>query len=164
MSGNFYVGIDPGLSGAVAALLDEDLMVYDLPVVEYKAGKHTRRRLDARSLGSLIPLERASDLPGASVIIEDVHSMPGQGVSSTFGFGRACGVIEGVVAARGFSYRFVTSQKWKKAMDIPKDKDAARLAVIQRYPESAEFLTRKKDHNRAEAIALAYYLKGLGNE
>jgi len=152
---SFYIGIDPGLSGAYCVMCaDGTLRVGDLPLVEYAVGKKKRHRLDARTLAHVL-----DGMLEVSVVIEDVHSMPGQGVSSTFGFGRATGVIEGVVATLNYPYRFVTPQRWKKAMDIPKDKDAARLAVIQRYPEAAEYLTLKKHHNRAEAVALADWLR-----
>ena len=158
----YYIGIDPGLSGAFAVMNEagEVVAVEDLPVVEYKAGRGKRRKLDARTLAHRFDehAERGGQWE-LNFVLEDVHSMPKQGVATTFRFGQAFGVIEGVVGAQGWPYRFVTPQKWKKAMGIPKDKDAARLAVIQRYPEAAEYLTRKKDHNRAEAVVLADWLR-----
>jgi len=162
----YYLGIDPGVSGAIAILNPEGKLaaVEDLPVIVAKAGKKTRRRLDARTLGYRILELVDGEVLNCQVMLEDVHSMPRDGKAAAFTFGRSFGIIEGVVAALGLPYRFVTPQKWKPAMTIPKDKEAARLAVIQRYPDAAPFLKRKKDNNRAEAIALADYCRRLDTQ
>ena len=82
------LGIDPGVSGAFA-FFDPDtpdkVMAWDLPTV---AGV-----IDARNLANTIRLWAVTH-----VVIEDVHSMPQQGVSSTFKFGRAFGTAIGALA------------------------------------------------------------------
>ena len=56
------------------------------------------------------------DIRGPSAMIEQVHSMPKQGVASSFKFGRHYGFLLGVLTALGIPYQTVTPQKWQKAM------------------------------------------------
>ena len=79
------IAIDPGaISGACAIFPDGgEISVEDLAVAN--------GQLDAASLADLLRGE------GVSVaVVERVGAMPKQGVASTFRFGFACGVIEGV--------------------------------------------------------------------
>ena len=90
--------------------------------------------------------------------------VPGCDKVAAFRFGHAAGLIEGIVCSLGFAYRFAKPNVWKRAMGIPKDKKEARIAVVQRFPEAAPFLRRVRDHNRAEAIALADYLRRIDTQ
>lgn len=89
--------------------------------------------------------------------MEQVHAMPRQGVSSTFAFGKACGMIDGVVAARGLPVTYVTPHKWKKAMGVTADKNSSRQAAINLWPSEAELFKRVRDADRAEAALIAQY-------
>jgi crossover junction endodeoxyribonuclease RuvC len=93
------------------------------------------KRIDAASLTDFVYLGlRQHGIRHAYV--EDVHAMPGQGVTSMFAFGRACGAVDGVLAALGISTTYVTPQRWKKAAGlIGSDKDAARSRAIQLWPK-----------------------------
>lgn len=48
---------------------------------------------------------------------------------------------------------------WKKAMQLGPDKNKARAAAIKLFPFLKGDLARVKDHNRAEALLLAAYLR-----
>ena len=90
--------------------------------------------------------------------IEQVHSMPRDGVTSAFGFGRSTGVIETALAAYKVPTVMLTPQKWKRAAGlIKKDKDASRNLAMQLYPELSNKLARKKDHGRADALLIAHF-------
>jgi crossover junction endodeoxyribonuclease RuvC len=93
------------------------------------------------------------------VVVEQVHAMPRQGVSSTFSFGKACGMIEGVVAARGLPIAWVTPQRWKKAMGVTADKNSSRQLAINLWPNEAELFKRVKDADRAEAALIAEHYR-----
>ena len=82
---------------------------------------------------------------------------PAKGAVGAFSFGRARGVVEGVLAAAGVRCQFLTPACWKRAVGLPpgRDKDAARGAAIQRWPAKAELFSRKKDDGRAEAALIA---------
>lgn len=149
------MGIDPGLSGAVALLDTRDntfLYVSDVPVVTVTTTtKKTRNELNlaalAADIGALAP---------DHVVIERVSAMPGQGVTSMFRFGYAAGAIAGIVSALGFPLSFVDPNQWKRRLQVPKTPDdASRLIVTRLYPQHSNLFRRKMDHNRADAVLIA---------
>ncbi len=138
-----HLGVDPGANGAIAAVLDGALLwVEDTPNPLHGAA--------------------VSDLLGAwddyEAAIEDVHSMPGQGVSTTFKFGMNHGIVIGALGALRIPYRLVTPGQWKKAMRVTKDKDTSRARATELWPGMAELFKRKKDDGRAEAALIARWL------
>jgi crossover junction endodeoxyribonuclease RuvC len=143
-----YIGIDPGLTGAVA-IVDRrgDLIdVYDMPVV---AGQVNAVEL-AQSFDTFPADEQI-------VAIERVASRPGQGVAGVFRFGVSYGIVVGVVGALGHRTLHPTPSKWKADMGLNADKERSRKAAIDRWPKRAEFFARKKDDGRAEAALLALW-------
>ena len=55
-------GIDPGLSGAIALIADDDAVaVFDMPVLELKRGGKTKRDVDAHSLAQVLQVAAAED-------------------------------------------------------------------------------------------------------
>jgi hypothetical protein len=92
------VAFDPGISGAAAFHTVETshlLTAEDLPVV---AGQ-----VDAVSLAN-----RLSEMKPVAAFVERVSAMPKQGVSSTFKFGQANGVLIGILAALHVPVHFIT--------------------------------------------------------
>jgi crossover junction endodeoxyribonuclease RuvC len=87
--------------------------------------------------------------------MEQVHSMPNQGVSSTFSFGRAVGVISAVCELTNYPFHLVTPQRWKKHFGLTADKNEALDLARKLFP--AAKLKLKKDINRAEALLIAEY-------
>ena len=145
------IGIDPGLSGAIAWLEDGVILgVTDLPV--------QNGRIDSEKLADMI-----LDFGHPSVVvIEKVSSMPGQGVASTFKFGQSYGSLLGVFGALKYDIVDVTPRRWKKDMNLSSDKEMCRLTAINRWPNIQDFLKRKKDHGRAEAALIAaWYYDGF---
>lgn len=146
------IGIDPGLSGAIAFLADGQLTdVCDMPTVG--RGKAGRQTVNAPELARLI---REHLFIGAAVValVEDVAARPGQGVTSMFRFGHSCGAVAGVLGAMRIPVVYVTPQRWKRYHGlIGSEKDASRGMAIDLYPSAP--LARKRDHGRAEAILIA---------
>ena len=144
------ISIDPGLTGA-AAIFDShnDLFdVFDMPISAKTSGK-------GNQINAVLLAKEIGDYAIHGDIIERVGAMPGQGVTSMFGFGRTLGVIEGILAGRNIPVEWITPQKWKKQMGlIGKDKDAARTLVIEKYPSMADTFKRKKDIGRADAVLI----------
>lgn len=145
------IGIDPGISGAIAMYHNGAVLnVYDMPTFEIKG----KRRIDLHALRDIISTWSGA---GDSAIIEEVHSMPKQGVASTFSFGRAFGQAETMLAAFGIPTTYITPQKWKAALRVSADKDSSRLRASELLPDAAHMWALKKHHGRAEAVLLAYY-------
>lgn len=154
-----WIGVDPGLDGALA-LLDEAgaiLRLEDMPTSGAGKGK---REIDCAGLAGFLRL--AAGIRGGSTIpfalIEAVHSMPKQGVASSFKFGFTTGAVHGALAAVGIPYMTVTPQRWQKLMldgHGKGDKNASLLVARRRWPEAD--LARVRDHGRAEAALIAEY-------
>ena len=150
------VGIDPGLSGAIAILENNKVLnLFDIPVMS--EGKKNKRQLNSALLVSLLR-ENINKNEEVVVVVEQVNAMPGQGVTSMFNFGQSFGIIKGICAALSLPIYFVRPTKWKKHFNLIKtNKDASRTKVIEVYPEISSKLHRKKDSNRADAILIALY-------
>jgi len=141
------IGIDPGINGAIVCLSDDGIIIHRIPIV--RDGKN---RVFAPGLVSRILENHAPDL----IVLEKVHSMPGQGVSSTFKFGMVYGAL--LESAAQYNYILVTPQSWKRQFSlIGQSKDAARLKAIELFPEMREALKLKKDVDKADALLLALY-------
>lgn len=151
------VGIDPGLSGALAFLdAAGGLTVTDVPVHVLKVNGRDRRRLDGHSLARCVA-NLASTVAGLHVILENVHAMPKQGVASSFSFGKVFGAIEQCLVDHNVPYTLVEPALWKRVLGVPADKDGARRRASQLMPKHAGLWARAKDDGRAEAALLAYY-------
>lgn len=148
------LGIDPGAGGALAVLNTEDssLEIFDMPVVEIKKGSTTKRHVSAQLVAELL---RAKSIDHA--FVEAVHAMPGQGVSSSFSFGRALGVLEGVLGALQIPVTLVPPAVWLREMRTKIGKDGSRARAVELWPKYAALFARKKDDGRAESALLAAY-------
>ena len=150
------IGIDPGLSGAIAILEDNKVVgIYDMPVMA--EGKKNKRQLNSAQLVNIIKnnIRSADEI---AVVVEQVNAMPGQGVTSMFNFGQTFGAIKGVCAALNLSIFFVRPSKWKKHFElINSSKDSSRTKVIEMYPSLSSQLS-KKDVNKSDAILIARFL------
>lgn len=143
------VGIDPGLSGALAMISNAETDAITMPL----AGKEVDGNRLAWQLRAWKP-----DV----VFVEKVHSMPKQGVAAMFSFGQSYGTIIGVCTALGLNVQLVTPQAWKKVVleGTNKDKDAAIAFVRRAYPDVELYATSrsKKPHDGiADAVCIAHY-------
>ena len=150
------IGIDPGLSGAIAVLDDQKVKcIFDMPVMS--EGKKNKRQLNSAQLVSLIK-ENIQSNEEVAVIVEQVNAMPGQGVTSMFNFGQTFGAIKGVCAALELPIFFVRPSKWKKHFElINSSKDSSRTKAIEMYPALSNQLAKKKDVNKSDAILIARF-------
>lgn len=153
-------GIDPGLTGAIAHLsVDVNagtcrlVSVSDMPTAEAKVGKTTKSHL---LLAEIPPLIQGVFYRTDHVAIEEVSAAPGQGVTSMFRFGYVAGALAGVVATLQIPMTLVRPQRWQQVAGVKSGDDAGRLRVLQLFPTNNQTFSRKKDHNRADAVLIAY--------
>lgn len=155
-----YVGIDPGLRGAIAVLdsAGQILVVYDMPSAPVRVNGKRRHELDMAALADILgewPLD-------VTAVVERVHSMPAQGVASSFSFGLVYGAIRQALACGQVPTRLVTPQVWKKYFSLGSGKDEARAKAAALFPAQAALFARKKDDGRAESSLIALYgLRGF---
>ena len=150
------IGIDPGLSGAIAVLDNQKIKdIFDMPVMS--EGKKNKRQLNSAQLVELIK-QSIKGYEETTIVVEQVNAMPGQGVTSMFNFGQTFGAIKGICAALGLPIFFVRPAKWKKHFElINSSKDASRTKVIEMYPSISNQLSKKKDVNKSDAILIARF-------
>ena len=150
------IGIDPGLSGAIAILENNKVLnIFDMPVMS--EGKKNKRQLNSALLVNIIR-ENIEKNDEVTVIVEQVNAMPGQGVTSMFNFGQTFGAIKGICAALGLPIFFVRPSKWKKHFElINSSKDSSRTKAIEMYPALSDDLAKKKDVNKSDAILIARF-------
>lgn len=150
------LGIDPGLSGALAFIDGASVRVYDMPVLSLKRNGKAKNEPDFLELARII-----RDVEGvpAVAVVEQVSAMPGQGVSSMFAFGKTYGGILGVLAALGIRTELVPPVTWKRWHRIKTDsgKDASRATAKNLFPQQAGLFARVKDDGRADATLIGVY-------
>ena len=146
------MGIDPGLKGGIAYITKGGTAAIPMPV--------TGGDIDGHQIAAHL-----RDISPTIVIIEKVHSMPKQGVSSTFKFGMGYGLVIGVCETLGIPYRLVTPQAWKKTVlaGTAKDKNSAVAFVRRAFPAIDLSPGRKRvpHDGMADAMCLAEYGRQL---
>jgi crossover junction endodeoxyribonuclease RuvC len=158
---DLIMGVDPGLSGAIAFYHikeDRPFLVADMPLT---IAPDKKNEIDVEALADLL-IEYAPRIKLA--VVEDVHSMPGQGVVSMFRFGESKGIIIGLIAAHLIPIYKVKPAVWKSLTGLSRDKSASRALIVRMFPENRDDFRRVKDDGRAEALLLAVFGKRfLGN-
>jgi crossover junction endodeoxyribonuclease RuvC len=151
------VGIDPGLSGGVAALDSAGTVVGTWPMPVAGGEVHPAGLADL--FRSLRCLDNHQDI--GRVCLEKVSAMPKQGVSSTFRFGTGWGMVRGVCAALGIPVVLVPPLVWKKRvlLGLPHDKAGAVQFCTSRWPTTDLILPgcRVPHDGIADSLCLAEY-------
>lgn len=112
-----WIGVDPGADGAVALLFEDRT----LEIVEVKDG-------EAAVLAALEWWPNECDL--RLVALEQVGAMPGQGVTSTFTFGRNYGWCQGVLDALKLPWKLVRPQEWQRGVVPSKPKGCKKRSTV----------------------------------
>lgn len=106
-----YLGIDPGLSGGMTVLDKEG---------------RPKGFLEFASVSEHWIAEWVMKVNGRfelKAAIELVHAMPGQGVSAMFTFGKALGLVRGLIIGAKIPFIEVDPRKWQNYFQIPKRGD-----------------------------------------
>jgi len=157
------IGIDPGLHGGIALIMADhgSSIVLDPPTLIMSGkGKRAKNKTMYQVSGVVSILEGWRDVYTPKAYIENVHSMPGQGVVAMFSMGRGLGMYEGILTALKIPFEFVTPQAWKKLLlqGQVKEKSASVYKAQQLFP-SVELITKRGRllDGRAEALLIAEY-------
>jgi len=166
-----FVGIDPGKTGAAAVIeVDEAGKITLLGIIDIEFNK-TKGLAELRDFFQSIEELANRNLKFVRFFIEEVHSMPRDGVASSFNFGKLFGSLLGYMEALGVKYKTMTPVAWRNVIkeEVPdfgsvKDRNkkkeeslGAAKQILEKYGgEDMLFLfKRKKDHNRADAFLIA---------
>jgi len=142
------LGIDPGLTGAMA-IIDGDTLVkvHDMPV---QGGE-----IEGRQLYEMLFLLQSMD-PVERCYIEQLQPMPKNGSQSNYTNGLSFGICVTVLKIVGLSFERVRPSVWKSQSGLTgKDKHASLALARELWPEQLDNLHLVKHHNRAEAALIA---------
>lgn len=154
-----YIGIDPGVSGAVAVIDGDTVRLFDVPTRKATKG-------EAYLAGEMADLIRglAGDTPHRScfVVLEEAEA-PRLGLqakasgntTAAVKIGRGIGLWEGIVAALGIPYEIERAGVWKRPFKLTAgDKTASRARACELFPAyRAELTKRRPDYSEALLLA-----------
>jgi hypothetical protein len=154
------IGIDCGITGAVALITDHGADVFDCPIFEKMKGKE-RTTYDPNAMFDLLQDictdSSLSTIPWVeAIVIEQLHAT-NLGTIANFSKGLGFGYWHMAAVVLQIPLILIGPTKWKKAMGLTKSKDDSRQRAIELFPQLAPRLKLKKNHGRAEAILLAEY-------
>jgi len=143
-----HIGIDPGASGGIAFIPDNN------PAGAW-AVKMPETLADLWDVIYDCSPERTTCEYSPHACLEKVHSMPGQGVASSFKFGQGFGHLEMALTASRIPFTYVTPQKWQKELGCLTggDKNVSKARAQQLFPHL------KITHALADALLLAEYCR-----
>lgn len=175
--GTTIIGIDPGLSGAIAVVKSPIASVHDMPTLEIIAGrkrsKTTGKMVDVkRNKYNILEikqiLQQVRDMSDGSIEcwLEKSQAMPDQGGVSNFNYGVGFGILQAVVMCLGIPLNLVAPVTWKNKIMAGqgKEKDAAVYRASQLFPGVT--LTTPRGRlldGRAEALLIAEYGRRFGS-
>lgn len=139
-----FIGIDPGGSGGIAIIADRWTRAVKMP--------GTPR--------DILEAVLSVDTSEAFAMLETVHAMPKQGVSSTFKFGANYGQLQMALAASGVRWEEVRPQRWQREfglilpkLSVTEKKNAHKARAQQLFPDA------KVTHAIADALLIAEYCR-----
>lgn len=145
-----FLGVDPGYSGGIAVVDHNRNAMFSAKMPQTE-----------RDIWDLI-----KDLSGSVTygVLELVHSMPKQGVRSTFTFGKNYGMLRMALTASDISWEEVTPQKWQKEIGIirPRGKEMTLTEKKNMHKAKAQQLFPKANkitHATADALLIADYAR-----
>lgn len=139
------IGIDPGKGGGIAVVDAESHSVVEvcpMPDTLYDISEFIERHRDC-----------------VSCYIESVHSMPGQGVASTFTFGQYFGYVQMAVVCHKVRSVEVIPSKWQQLLGMKSKKGEAKVSHKNRLKGRAQqlFPHAKVTLKTADALLIAEY-------
>lgn len=149
------VGFDPGKEGAFCLMQDALMpMVVTFPF--------NGLEMDLRFIYEWLRRIDDSYLSPPCLVIEKVHAMPGQGVTSMFTFGSGFGELKALAKILGYPTILVTPQEWKKNVlsGTDKSKGATVEWALRTYPSLQPDLLKKSGlahMGKVDALAIAHY-------
>lgn len=146
-----FIGIDPGVTGAIAVISDTDVLFATLGREPYE-------------------LSQAFEIIDTDIsfaCIERVGAMPKQGVTGAFAFGKVAGMatmlLYQVCKIKQAPYAEIRPQEWQKTI---LDSDLKRLKAKVKSVHQVNRLfpslnLKRSQHDVADAICLALYARKL---
>ena len=171
----YVIGIDPGLTGAIALYDTEKkqvMFVRDMPIMPVIVNKKKRNTFDITGIYRMFA-DYAACFPGVTAVVERQQAgaagKQNQGKQKKFFSGSLAvaakfygyGILLTCLTVLGIPFIEVMPAVWKNRvmpeLEDKSDKEAVRALAIKRFWNQEHQLKRVKDHNRAEAALIAKY-------
>jgi crossover junction endodeoxyribonuclease RuvC len=165
-----FLGVDPGLTGAVASLSYDKKLI---TVSDY--ARDDSDRICCQSLFNAISAIKDFHSCGNIVCcLEKSQAMPGQGVVGMFNYGCTYGITYATLKLSGVKIIETGPQKWKKEFGLNSNKKAGIVRTkedsvekaIELFPSREDSLRRPKKgggfvmlHGRSDALLMAEYCR-----
>jgi len=146
-----YIGIDNGVSGAIAALCSDGSV--------FRVDKAPAT--DAELLQLFRALTESLEQPGTGwevfAVLEHAQSFPKMGSSSAFNYGRGYGAMQMALHAAEIPFDIVVPRKWQAALSCLSagDKNVTKRRAEQLFPKL------KITHAIADALLMAEYCRRI---
>lgn len=162
-----YIGIDPGLTGAIAVIdsAGECLLLSDCPTEKKSAKKIVSPEGIAQVVAEIKKLKRK-----LLALVEEPIAMPrngrAMGATSMLSYGRGVGIWEGALSMANIKFETVHPAVWKREFfkQQGSDKSLAIKTARKLFPAIKKKLNRSKHHGRAEALLIAQYIANIKKE
>lgn len=140
-----HIGIDPGQSGGIA-------------IIGKEAWAKSFKDMTEKDIWNQLQVVwGAAHMENEPIFawLENVHSMPAQGVASSFKFGANWGFLKGLLTASAIPFELVSPQKWQGYLGCRTggDKNVTKQFAQRLFPEL------KINHAIADALLICEYGK-----
>jgi len=162
---NFYGGIDPGHTGALAIVnaAGTTARVWDMPMT--KADKDRKKEIDLDQLHTIY--REFKHRPGLVLGIEQPNTRPGEGAERSFRFGKGLGYLHAFAHLLNIDYYLLAPNLWKGRLGLPGKSDPEALktcaAMLDRnYPAAQDLIRGPRGglkSGRIDALLIAHFLR-----
>lgn len=171
-----WLGIDPGLDGALA-LLGEDGEVLAVELMPVIGAKGSKRELDERGLLRVLRalrIERVPELAIDLAVIEHAQALPRQSAVAGFRQGATWGATRMALSALGIRHEVARPQDWRRGVGlssagsgtkgaVQRQRKADSIALAQRLFPGVDLRASERcrvpHDGKAEALLLAEYAR-----
>jgi hypothetical protein len=167
-----YLGVDPGLGGALALLEvaadgTQAVRVWPVPTTTTAVAGRRRRHYDVPALLSMLqalPCNSATGEPITLAYLEEQGARPAQGAASTFATGFGFGLWTAILSALAIPFVTISPQRWRRLVGLARQpagtsrkaiKEGVHIAARRRFPT----VQVKLDHADAVMLAVAAALE-----
>lgn len=157
-----FIGIDPGLDGAIAAILPKGIQLEMTPIRSRIDGK---RYYDREAMKFMINFPNPEK--NVFAMLERQQAFPHQGLSSTFKTGEGFGIWQGLLTGLDIPHTIVPAKIWQGDVCPGKSGETKERSIKMAgilFPEVSLARSRraKKPHNgKADALLMAEYARRI---
>jgi len=155
----YYIGIDGGKSGGIS-VVDENQKIVEciiMPLVEVAKGKS----YDIQAISELL-----DKYPNKIIMLEQAHSMYGNGLKANFTNGELFGIMKTILILKKVPFTIVSAKSWMKKMYegmIIREKTKPSIEFcMNKYPEhdfTPTERSRKAHDGKTDSLCIALYCR-----